>query len=86
MKPGRTHGWFSRSMAAAVSAAVFASSFGPGTAALAADVRVGAASESRPVSGGVPAVSPLSLAPSLAGSGLAPLSAPSLSEIGRAHV
>ncbi|MBI3566425.1 MAG: hypothetical protein HY079_14620, partial [Elusimicrobia bacterium] len=81
MKPGRTRGWFSRSMAALLSAAVFASSFGPGTAALAADVRVGAASDARVHDGGASAVSPLSLVPSIAPSAFAPLTAPALSAV-----
>ncbi len=64
-------------MAALVSAAVFASSFAPGTAALAAEIRV-SASEARPSSVGVP-ITPLSLGPGFSASSLAPLSAPSLS-------
>jgi hypothetical protein len=65
-------------MAAVVSAAVFASAFGPGAAALAADIRVGPAAEISAAESGRSAIQPLSLIPSLTAPILSPLSAPAL--------
>ncbi|HXT00804.1 MAG TPA: hypothetical protein VN915_09040, partial [Elusimicrobiota bacterium] len=78
MSPHPQHGWPSRAMAAFLSAAVFLSSFGPGTPALAADLHIGA-SEAGAAEGGVSKVQPLALAPSLFSPALSPMGAPALS-------
>ena len=75
MNPARSRGWFRKTLAAVVSAAVVLSAFGPGTSALAAEVSLGRAAESGAVRGQVGAVSSLaalsaiSLAPALSVSG-----------------
>ncbi len=61
MNLGRTHGWFPRMIAALVSAAVFITSFGPGTAALAANLHPGTQGNVRPIPSASVHLPPISL-------------------------
>src|SRR3569832_3003554 len=77
MSPHPQHGWPSRAMAAVLSAAVFLSSFGPGTPVLAADLHIGTP-EAGAAESGAAKVQPIALAPSLFSPSLS-AGAPSLS-------
>ncbi|MDE2510486.1 MAG: hypothetical protein KGL74_05135, partial [Elusimicrobia bacterium] len=78
MKPGPTRGWFSRMTAAFVSAALVVSAFAPGSAALAADLQLGRATEARAPEGAAAASPPLALSPFLAAPALSPSPASAL--------
>ncbi|MFI5360629.1 MAG: hypothetical protein ACHQ49_01565, partial [Elusimicrobiota bacterium] len=77
MTPHPKRGYVTRAMAAAVSAALFASSFGPGTDALAADFNA-VAPEAAGAQGGGPKIAPLAMTPAMLAPVFSPLSAPSV--------